>query len=97
VQFYSGYGSLADPSDYDSIIQAGFPAAQIVAGSLTSAANGGGYVPVETVCSTLTALNAQYGGEIGGAMGWEYFNANDPNENPDSVGWVAAMVNALRP
>ncbi len=50
---------------------------------------------IANVSQTLTALNQQYNGKIGGAMGWEYFNANNTNENIDPVGWTQAMYNAV--
>lgn len=95
VQFYSGFGNLSTPNDYEQIINNGYAPSQILGGSLTNSANGNGYVDIANVSQTLTALNQQYNGEIGGAMGWEYFNANNTNENIDPVGWTQAMYNAV--
>lgn len=95
VQFYSGFGSLEDVTDYNSIISQGYAPSQILGGALTNPNNGGGYVNIANVVSTLTDLNAQYGGQIGGAMGWEYYNANDPSENAIPPGWAQAMKNAV--
>ncbi|WP_190277310.1 glycosyl hydrolase family 18 protein [Taibaiella lutea] len=95
VQFYSGFGSLSTPDDYNSIIDNGFSASQILGGALTNPADGGGYVAIATVAQTLQTLNTKYSGQIGGAMGWEYFNANNASEQEDPVGWATAMKNAV--
>jgi chitinase len=95
VQFYSGYGSLATVNDYVSIINMGYSPNQILGGALTNPANGHGYVPIITVCNTLSALNTRYKGQLGGAMGWEFYNANNTGEKNDPVGWASAMKLAV--
>lgn len=94
VQFYSGFGTLGTVDDYNSIIDKGYRPDQIVGGSLTNPSDGSGYVQISTVAATLKSLNTQYGG-IGGAMGWEYYNANDVSEKVDPVGWCSTMKTAV--
>jgi chitinase len=76
TQFYCGWGSLANTSDYDSIMRHGtVPADKVVAGVLTNPANcGSGYVDVSTLSNTLKSLIAKYPA-MGGVSGWEYFNS----------------------
>ncbi|WNJ18381.1 glycosyl hydrolase family 18 protein [Pontibacter sp. G13] len=95
VQFYSGYGSLSSTSDFNEIVAQGYPANQILGGALTNPSNGGGYVNISQVMYTLQALETQYG-SIGGAMGWEFFNANNSGEQQDPVGWAQDMATAVR-
>ncbi len=97
VQFYSGFGTLSGPDDYERIIQAGFPPKQILGGALTNDGDGGGYVAIPQVCATLAELQAKYGGQMGGTMGWEYFNALNVRETVDPPGWVNAMRKAVTP
>lgn len=95
VQFYSGFGTLANDNDYNSIISNGYSPQQIVGGSLTNPSDGSGYVAIATVAQTLSSLNKQYNGQIGGAMGWEFYNANDTTENINPAGWVSTMEKAV--
>jgi hypothetical protein len=74
TQFYNGLGSMASADTFASIVDAGWPPTKIVAGQLTSPANGGGFVPHEQLNKTVMELRGRYG-EIGGIMGWEYFNS----------------------
>jgi glycosyl hydrolase family 18 (putative chitinase) len=75
AQFYNGWGSLASTASYDAVIRHGVvPAAKVVAGAVTNPANGGGYVAMSTLQSTLRKLAARYPG-FAGAAGWEYFNS----------------------
>lgn len=95
VQFYSNYGSLKNVNDYMDIIQQGYSPQQIVGGALTNPNDGYGYVPIATVAQTLYTLNQRFNKQMGGAMGWEYFNANNTSESSDPVGWATAMKNAV--
>lgn len=95
VQFYSGFGTLSSVDDYNSIIKQGYSPDQILGGSLANPSDGNGYVSISTVAATLKSLNNQYSG-IGGAMGWEYYNANDASENVNPVGWCSTMKTAVR-
>lgn len=74
AQFYCGWGSLQSTSDYDAVINNGFPASQVVAGTVTNSANCSGYVDPGTLSSTLSSLVGEHS-DFGGVAGWEYFNA----------------------
>lgn len=74
AQFYCGWGSLQSTSDYDAVINNGFPASQVVAGTVTNSANCSGYVDPATLAGTLSSLVSEHS-DFGGAAGWEYFNA----------------------
>ena len=74
TQFYSGFGSLQNTSDYDTAVANGFPPSMIVAGVLDSPNDGYGYVPITTLEATVKALTAKYP-DFAGVNGWEYFNA----------------------
>jgi hypothetical protein len=93
AQFYCGWGSLANTSGYDAIINHGVvPASKVVAGTLTNPANcGSGYVDPATLTSTLGSLSAKYA-DFGGVAGWEYFNS-EPGGTAAPWQW-AATVNA---
>ncbi|MFE9249688.1 glycosyl hydrolase family 18 protein [Streptomyces sp. NPDC007088] len=96
VQFYCGWGSLNDTGGYDGIIGHGkVPASKVVAGTLTNPANcGSGYVPVDTLESTVSALSATYP-DFGGVAGWEYFNS-EPGGTAAPWEWAAHMSGAMR-
>jgi len=74
TQFYSGFGTLRDTSDYDAAVANGFPPSMIVAGVLDSPNDGSGYVDITTLENTVRALTAKYP-DFAGVNGWEYFNA----------------------
>ena len=80
VQFYSGFGSLSSTTDYQSIVKSGFPANVVVAGMLTNAGNGSGYVDVKTVKAVVRSLLSEYP-DFGGVDGFEYFNAEPGGVN----------------
>jgi hypothetical protein len=94
TQFYSGFGSLASPSDYESIIAYGFPPDKVVAGMLDSPNDGSGYVPVATVAQTVHTL-AQLYPTFGGVAGWEYFDAL-PGGISAPIDWASLMSNAMQ-
>ena len=96
VQFYSGFGSLSSVNDYNKIINAGYDSNQILSGLLTNPKDGVGYVDINIVCKTLETLRATYGSEFGGAMGWEFYNANNIQERVDPEGWVNSMKLAVQ-
>ncbi|KAK5996131.1 hypothetical protein PT974_04559 [Cladobotryum mycophilum] len=95
AQFYSGFGSMASTSDYNRIISSGWKPADIVAGQLTSPNNGYGYIPYSQLNATIIALRKKYG-QIGGIMGWEYFNS-EPGETAQPWKWAQIMTQILRP
>ncbi|GAA4416540.1 discoidin domain-containing protein [Actinokineospora soli] len=74
AQFYCGWGSLANTSNYDAIIARGLiPADKVVASSVTDPSMCSGYVDVTTTLkSTVEALVRKYP-SFGGVAGWEYF------------------------
>lgn len=74
TQFYNGFGTVASAGTYDRIVALGWPPAKIVVGQLTSPENGSGFVPHAQLNQTINTLRSRYG-EIGGIMGWEYFNS----------------------
>lgn len=94
AQFYCGWGSMANTTDYDRIIQHGVvPAGKVVAGVLTNSSLCGGYVPLATVKSTLAALVAKYP-DFGGVDGWEYF-ISDPDGTAAPWKWAIEVSAAM--
>ncbi|KAG6000079.1 hypothetical protein E4U43_001712 [Claviceps pusilla] len=94
-QFYSGFGTMASTRDYTNIVSSGFAASRVVAGQLTSPANGGGYTPYSMLNATVMALKNKYK-QIGGVMGWEYFNSQ-PGGTAEPWKWAQIMTQILRP
>ncbi|MDQ2866141.1 MAG: glycosyl hydrolase family 18 protein [Candidatus Eremiobacteraeota bacterium] len=93
-QFYSGFGSLQTPSDYEHVLAAGtFPADKVVAGLIANPNDGYGYVPVHTIAGTVKTLVAKYP-TFGGVADWEYFDAL-PGGPADPVRWARIMRSAL--
>lgn len=95
VQFYSGFGTLSNENDYITIINQGYSPNQIVGGALSNPNNGSGYVAIQDVMNTLVALNIKYEGDLGGAMGWEYYNSNDSSETVNPEGWCSQMKQSV--
>lgn len=93
AQFYCGWGDLSSTSDYDAVIANGFPASQVVAGTVTNSVNCSGYVDPGTLANTLSSLAGEYS-DFAGVAGWEYFNAV-PVNNGGPQSWYAAAGNAL--
>jgi chitinase len=95
TQFYCGWGSLSNTSDYDSIMRHGtVPADKVVAGVLTNPANcGSGYVDMNTLSNTLKSLIAKYPA-MGGVSGWEYFNSL-PGDTAAPWQWAAGVNAAM--
>jgi hypothetical protein len=94
AQFYCGWGSMANTSGYDTIINRGlFTPAKVVAGVVTNSANCSGYVALPTLKSTLAALVAKYP-TFGGVDGWEYFNS-DPGGTSAPWQWAGEMTSAM--
>ncbi|KAF7315125.1 Endo-beta-N-acetylglucosaminidase [Mycena indigotica] len=98
AQFYSGFGSISPDTGYIRIINfMKIAPSKLVAGVLTSPANGGGYVSTDAVVSSLKMLRAMYpdfGGVNGGDYSWEYFNSLPNASQPWQ--WAQAMFNAVR-
>ncbi|KAK2616190.1 hypothetical protein QQS21_000822 [Conoideocrella luteorostrata] len=94
-QFYSGFGSMASTQDYTNIVSKGFQVSKVVAGQLTSPNNGNGYIPYDKLNATVVSLRKKYG-QIGGVMGWEYFNSV-PGGTAEPWKWAQVMTQILRP
>lgn len=96
TQFYSGFGSMASPTDYEGIVDSGgWDPTVVVAGQLTTAFDGSGYTAVSSLNETVRTLVAEYG-TIGGIMGWEYFNSA-PGATDAPWEWAQEMTEILRP
>jgi len=93
-QFYSGFATLASPTDYQRVVNAGFPPNKVVAGMISNPADGGGFVPIKTVASTVNTLVAQYP-VFGGVADWEYFNAL-PGNTANPAAWAVDMALAMQ-
>ncbi|TWD73237.1 glycosyl hydrolase family 18 (putative chitinase) [Kribbella amoyensis] len=94
AQFYCGWGSMANTTGYDAIINRGaFPPAKVVTGVVTNSANCSGYVPLTTLKKTLGHLVAKYP-TFGGVDGWEYFNS-DPGGTAAPWQWAREMTSAM--
>lgn len=94
TQFYSGFGSLASTSDYDSAINNGFPADKIVAGMLGNPNDGDGYVDMNNVSQTVRQLTSKYS-NFGGVFSWEYFDTlPGGTSHPDQ--WALLMTQAMK-
>jgi hypothetical protein len=94
TQFYSGFGSMETTSDYDNIVRNGYTPATVVAGQLTTP-DGGGWIPTSELNSTIISLVNEYG-QIGGVMGWEYFNSL-PGGTSEPWEWAQIVTEILRP
>lgn len=95
AQFYSGFGTMATPADFERVVAYGWSPTEILAGQLTSAANGYGFTSIPTLNETVVELVETYG-TIGGIMGWEYFNS-DPAGTAAPWEWAQEMTQILRP
>ncbi len=103
AQFYNGFGSMASPDAFDAVVGAGggvggeerWPPAKIVAGQITTPADGADFVPFDVLNATIVELRREYG-EIGGIMGWEYFNSR-PGGTAEPWEWAQEMTLILRP
>jgi hypothetical protein len=94
AQFYCGWGSMANTTGYDNIINRGlFTPNKVVTGVVTNSANCSGYVALPTLKNTLAALVAKYP-TFGGVDGWEYFNS-DPGGTPAPWQWAREMTSAM--
>lgn len=93
-QFYSGFGSPASTSTYDSIISAGWDPARVVMGVLDSPTDGSGYVSTATIESAASNLKSKYP-SFGGVDGWEYFDAGSGDSDAQPSQWVQAIASSL--
>ncbi|MFC7620876.1 glycosyl hydrolase family 18 protein [Microlunatus sp. GCM10028923] len=96
AQFYSGFGSAADPADYVTIIERGvYPPDKVVLGMIGNPADGHGYVDVDRVAETVRDLVQRYP-EFGGVDVWEYFRAL-PGGRSEPWRWIDLMADAMTP
>lgn len=95
AQFYSGFGTMATPADFERIVANGWDPAAVLAGQLTNPGNGGGYTSTPALNQTVIELVRTYG-TIGGIMGWEYFNS-EPGDTTAPWVWAQEMTEILRP
>jgi len=73
AQFYDGWGSMSQTTNYDKIIDRGvFPPSKVVAGVLT--AKDDTDAPLETLRTVLPELMKKYP-KFGGVAGWEYYGS----------------------
>jgi hypothetical protein len=95
AQFYNGFGSMANTAAFDAVIANGWDPRKILVGQITTPANGGQYVAFDRLNATIVELRRKYG-EIGGVMGWEYFNSQ-PGAEARPWEWAQKMTEILRP
>lgn len=95
AQFYNGFGGLSDGRDYDNVVNNGWAPEKIVAGLLTSPANGVGYVATDVISKAIASIRNQHG-QFGGVSGWEYFNA-EPGGRQQPWKWLQIIGNTLKP
>ncbi|KAK0630478.1 glycoside hydrolase superfamily [Bombardia bombarda] len=95
AQFYNGFGSMATPAEYERVIKQGWDPRKILAGQITTPEGGGQWVPYDKFNATIVALRKEYG-QIGGVMGWEYFNS-EPGGLSEPWEWAQVMTAILRP
>ena len=94
AQFYSGFGSLGSPTDYDHVLAAGvFTADKVVAGVIANPHDGSGFIPITTLVDTIHSLVAEHT-NFGGLADWEYFDAL-PGGQTNPVEWARIMFHAM--
>ncbi|KIK52934.1 glycoside hydrolase family 18 protein, partial [Collybiopsis luxurians FD-317 M1] len=94
VQFYSGFGTMSNTTDYTDIVQkCPLDPSRIVAGTLTNSDDGSGFVPLDEIKTTVNKLLQMYGHQFGGVTGWEYYNSMPDLQDPWT--WAAAMKAAM--
>ena len=94
AQFYSGFGSMIDTTDYDNIVKK-FPLdpSRLVASTFSNSTDGYGWVPLDTLKSTIRQLLRTYGDSFGGIACWEYYNSEPDINEPWT--WAAIMKFAM--
>ncbi|MEO6989948.1 MAG: chitinase [Candidatus Baltobacteraceae bacterium] len=95
AQFYSGFGSLSSPSDYDHVVGGGvFTADKVVAGVIANPHDGNGFIPIATLVGTVHTLVTEHN-NFGGLADWEYFDAL-PGGQANPVEWARIVSRAMR-
>ncbi|KLU82349.1 chitinase 3 [Magnaporthiopsis poae ATCC 64411] len=95
AQFYNGFGDMASTEGFDSVVAAGYDPRRIMAGQVTTPENGWQWTPFDELARTMGELRRKYG-EIGGIMGWEYFNGK-PGGEAKPWEWAQQITAILRP
>ncbi|KAM0481887.1 hypothetical protein ACHAPX_003216 [Trichoderma viride] len=95
TQFYSGFGTMESPNDFINIVNTGYSPDIIVAGQVTNPSGNGGYIPLADLNRTIITLDQKYS-QIGGVMGWEYFNSL-PGDTSAPWEWAQIVTEILRP
>jgi len=84
--------------NYEAIVQAGFPANKVVAGSSGNSNDAGQYVDVEKVLlapgGVIPTLRSKYGSSFGGIAWGQYFDAQ-PGGTAAPWKWAQLMNTAL--
>lgn len=94
VQFYSGFGSLVDTADVERIIARGvYPVDKLVLGVVGHPDDAQGYVDIDQVCATLSALVADHP-TLGGVDVWEYYRALPGGQEAPWL-WIDRVAQAL--
>ncbi|KAI6092410.1 glycoside hydrolase family 18 protein [Hypoxylon rubiginosum] len=93
-QFYYGWGDASSASDYESILDDGFPANKVVMGMVTDPTNGQGYVALDSEAPVLQELTSE-NPTFGGVAGWEYFNSQ-PGGSASPWEWASWMADHVR-
>jgi len=94
AQFYSGFGSMSNSTDYDDIVtKCPLDPSRLVAGTLSNKNNGSGWVELDIVKSTVRGLMKKYGDSFGGIAAWEYYNSEPDTDEPWT--WAAVMGVAM--
>jgi len=90
AQFYSGFATMASTTDFERIVNFGYPPQKVVAGMIGNPQDGSGYIPTSEASQTVRALVAEYP-NFGGVDSWEYFNTL-PGGLGNPVKWAAIMA-----
>ncbi|EPE05896.1 glycoside hydrolase family 18 protein [Ophiostoma piceae UAMH 11346] len=106
AQLYNGWGTVESPIFYQMMLGNGsgldpecpWVPEKVLLGDVTSPDNGDGYVDAPIFNLTVAAIRDTYKPrhEIGGIMGWEYFNSLPGNTAKPWV-WAQEMTAILRP
>ncbi|KAI1384872.1 glycoside hydrolase family 18 protein [Hypoxylon trugodes] len=94
AQFYYGWGDASSASDYEAIVDDGFPANKVVLGLVTDPSNGSGFVALDSEAGVLSELISENSG-FGGVAGWEYFNSQ-PGGDASPWEWASWMADHLK-
>jgi chitinase len=91
VQFYCDWGDMAKTEDFDAIMRRGWPEEKVVIGLVTNPANGAGWISDSDLRKCLEKLLKEYP-NLGGVMGWEYFNSVTSAHPETGQPWTWAML-----